>query len=91
MAIRLFFPIRFFFPMLVCDVSKLEAAMMHPVDLRMVTRQGISNPGLMNTVSSIHTETGVDIPISFPGLATAVHLTRRLCGIVLPAPRLFLL
>ena len=90
MAIRLFFPIRFFFAVIVCDVLEIAVAMMHPVDLRMVTRQGISNPGLMNIISSIHTETGVNIPISFSGPATAVHLTRKLYGIVLLAPRLFL-
>ena len=55
MAIRLFFPIRFFFPITVGDVSKLEVAMMRPVALRMVTRQGISKPGLMNAVSSSYT------------------------------------
>ena len=50
MAIRLFFPIRLLFPVLVCDMSKLEVAMVDLADLRMVTRQGISNPGLMKVI-----------------------------------------
>ena len=58
---RLLFPRRFLFPVIVCDVSKLELAMVDLVDLRTVTRQGISNPGLKNEISRIRMETGANI------------------------------